>query len=108
MTFAERLRALREERDITQKQLGAKLGISPRMVSFYESGAHFPRDGQMLIDLAEFFHVTVDYLLGHSDLREEESLKQLCAAFKALPAAERKSLLEFSEFLSTKQNISRS
>lgn len=103
MTFAERLRALREERDITQKKLGAAIGVSPRMVSFYESGTHFPRDGEMLIDLAEFFGVSLDYLLGHSDLREEESLKKLCAAFKALPAAERKSLLEFLEFLSAKQ-----
>lgn len=42
MTFAERLRELREERNITQKELGAHLGISPRMVSFYESGATSP------------------------------------------------------------------
>ena len=85
MTFAERLRELREERNITQKELGAHLGISPRMVSFYESGAHFPRDAKMLIDIAAFFGVTVDYLLGCSQLREEGTLKKLCAEFSVLP-----------------------
>ena len=64
MTFAERLRELREERNITQKELGAHLGISPRMVSFYESGAHFPRDAKMLIDIAAFFGVTVELSVG--------------------------------------------
>ena len=44
MSFGSRLRLLREERNITQKQLGSIIGVSPRMVSFYESGAHFPRD----------------------------------------------------------------
>ena len=91
MTFAERLRELREERNITQKELGSHLGISPRMVSFYESGAHFPRDAKMLIDIAAFFGVTVDYLLGCSQLREEGTLKKLCAEFSVLPPAERKS-----------------
>ena len=107
MTFAERLRELREERNITQKELGAHLGISPRMVSFYESGAHFPRDAKMLIDIAAFFGVTVDYLLGCSQLREEGTLKKLGAEFSVLPPAERKSLLDFLEFLRSQQKNSR-
>lgn len=44
MTFGERLRELREERNITQKTLAEVLGVSPRMVSFYESGSHFLSD----------------------------------------------------------------
>ena len=64
MTFGARLRELREERNITQKTLGGIIGVSPRMVSFYESGAHFPRDESILLKLADYFGVSTDYLLG--------------------------------------------
>ena len=66
MTFGERLRQLREERNLTQKAIAGIIGISPRMVSFYESGAHFPREEGTLLKLAQFFEVSTDYLLGRS------------------------------------------
>ena len=44
MTFSERLRQLRQEKKMTQAVLGRAIDISPRMISFYESGNHFPRD----------------------------------------------------------------
>lgn len=106
MTFGERLRSLREERNITQKTLAGVLGVSPRMVSFYESGAHFPRDEHLLLKMAEHFGCSTDYLLGYSDLREEGALHRLNAAFQALPEAERVSLLEFLDYLSAKQKKS--
>ena len=108
MTFGARLRELREERNITQKTLGGIIGVSPRMVSFYESGAHFPRDGSILLKLADYFGVSTDYLLGYSDLRSAGELHKLNEAFEALPEAERKSLLEFLDFLSAKQKRPRS
>ena len=103
MTFAERLRELREERNITQKELGAHLGISPRMVSFYESGTHFPREEGILLKLAQFFGVSTDYLLGYSDVRCGEELRKLNQAFQGLPEAERESLMDYLDFLSAKQ-----
>lgn len=103
MTFGERLRNLREERNITQKTLSVVLGVSPRMVSFYESGAHFPRDERILLRLADYFGVSTDYLLGYSDVKQAGQLRKLNAAYEALPEAERKSLLEFLDFLSAKQ-----
>lgn len=103
MTFGERLRELREERDLTQKTLAGVLGVSPRMVSFYESGAHFPRDESILLKLADCFGVSTDYLLGYSDVRAAGQLHKLNQAFEALPEAERGSLLEYLDFLSAKQ-----
>lgn len=103
MTFGERLRNLREERNITQKTLSVVIGVSPRMVSFYESGAHFPRDERILLQLAAYFQVSTDYLLGFSDVKQAGQLHKLNAAYEALPEAERKSLLEFLDFLSHKQ-----
>ena len=58
-----RLRDLREDRDLSQKQIAAVLGIDQRVYSTYETGK---RDIPLkhLITLADYYHVTVDYLLG--------------------------------------------
>ena len=58
-----RLRYLREDRDLSQKQIAAVLGIDQRVYSTYETGK---RDIPLnhLITLADYYHVTVDYLLG--------------------------------------------
>lgn len=102
MTFGERLRELREDCDMTQKSLAMVLNVSPRMVSFYESGKHFPRDESILIKLAEHFGVTTDYLLGHSNIKNFEKLGQLAALYEALPDQERMSLTQYIEFLGEK------
>ena len=108
MSFGSRLRLLREERNITQKQLGSIIGVSPRMVSFYESGAHFQRDEQILHQLATYFEVSTDFLLDYSEIRTEASLKAFCAEFKNLPAASQQNLAEYMHFLSFKAKKSRS
>lgn len=89
---------------MTQAVLGRAIDISPRMISFYESGNHFPRDEVILKRLANLFEVSLDYLLGHSDLREEDSLKKLCTAYRNLPAVDRKTAMDFMEFLDAKNH----
>ena len=103
MTFSDRLRQLRQEKRMTQVSLGQAVDISPRMISFYESGNHFPREEIILKRIADLFEVSLDYLLGHSDLREEASLKKLCAAYRALPEADRRTAMSFVEFLGEKK-----
>lgn len=63
MTFGERLRELRKSRHMTQKELGKALFISERVISYYEQNERFPNDTMTLIRIAEFFGVSVDYLL---------------------------------------------
>lgn len=106
MTFSDRLRELRQEKKMTQSALGQAVDISPRMISFYESGNHFPRDEIILKRLADLFEVSLDYLLGHSDLREEASLKKLCAVYKELTPAERRTVMEFMDFLAERSRRS--
>lgn len=101
--FSERLRQLRQEKKMTQSVLGRAIDVSPRMISFYESGNHFPRDEIILKRIANLFEVSVDYLLGCSDLREEASLKKLCDTFRGLPQDDRRTVMDFMEFLSAKQ-----
>ena len=61
--YLPRLRALREDRDMTQAQVASLLGIDQRVYSNYETGKReIPL--RHLIVLADYYHVTVDYLLG--------------------------------------------
>jgi len=69
MEFGERLKALREEKDLTRDALAGKLNVSYSAVSKYETNVRFPDKGT-LIDLAAFFDVSLDYLLCRSDIRE--------------------------------------
>lgn len=102
MTFGERLRELREDCDMTQRALAMVLNVSPRMVSFYESGKHFPRDGAILVKLAAYFGVTTDYLLGYSNIKNFKQLEQLVKLYEVLPDPERAALSQYMEFLATK------
>lgn len=67
--FSERLKRLRMEKGITQKELADQLHISRSTIAGYESLGKEP-DGEKLCALADFFGVSVDYLLGGTDSRE--------------------------------------
>lgn len=66
MTFGERLRKLRTEKGITQLQLGQKIGVSDRVIGYYESDDRFPKDDEILKRLADYFNVSLDDLLGRT------------------------------------------
>ncbi|WP_298035345.1 helix-turn-helix domain-containing protein [uncultured Dysosmobacter sp.] len=66
--IAERLQTLRKENKITQKSVANYLGIKLRTYQYYEGNDHRP-DYETLIALADYFHVTTDYLLGRTDQR---------------------------------------
>lgn len=61
------LRHLREERKITMKALGHEIGVAESTISLYETGKREP-DIATLSRLAEFFHVSVDCLLGRDNM----------------------------------------
>lgn len=61
-----RIRELREDHDLTQKQMGEILSCSQRVYSNYERG-DIDIPTQVLIKLADFHHVSVDYLLNRTD-----------------------------------------
>lgn len=64
--FFERLAYLREEKNITRKQLAEKLGVSVRLVSYWENNKR-ECDFNMLIKIADVLDVTIDFLLGRED-----------------------------------------
>ena len=62
----QRIRDLREDRDLTQKQVAQMLGMSQTGYSKYETGENdIPT--QILLKLADFYGTTTDYLLGRTD-----------------------------------------
>lgn len=58
-----RIRELRKQRGITMKELGKVVGVAESTISHYETGKRQP-DNHTLLALAEYFGVSVDYLLG--------------------------------------------
>lgn len=63
MDFGLRLKTLRKQAGLIQKQLAAQLGITKSVVSFYELQSRSPSP-EVLAKLAQIFHVSADYLLG--------------------------------------------
>lgn len=64
-----RIRDLREDKDLTQREMGEILHCSQRVYSNYERGdLDIPTD--ILIKLANFYHVSTDYLLGITNRKE--------------------------------------
>lgn len=61
-----RIKNLREDRDMRQSDLAAATGIDQRTISNYETGKTLP-DAYALIRLADFFEVSIDYLLCRVD-----------------------------------------
>lgn len=67
-SFGIRLKELREEANYSQKELAPLLNVSVNTISSYERGLIHPSD-QTKIKIMEVFNVTMDYLLGVSDLK---------------------------------------
>ena len=66
MTFPERLKELRVSRNLTQKEIADSVGMAPVAYQRYEYGTREPAY-QKLIALADYFDVSLDYLVGRSD-----------------------------------------
>ena len=65
-TFSERLKKLRKENDITLNQLASDLNTTKSTLSRYENNKREPKM-HLLEKLADYFEVSLDYLLGRSE-----------------------------------------
>lgn len=66
--MGNKLKSLRLEKKLTQKQIADRIGLAISAVSSYESGSRYP-SYDVLVKLARIFHVSTDYLLGMTDKR---------------------------------------
>lgn len=66
--MGEKLKSLRLEKGLTQKQVADRIGLAISAVSSYEAGTRYPSFA-VLVKLARIFRVSTDYLLGISNNR---------------------------------------
>lgn len=96
----EKLRELRKEKGISLKELGAAMGVAESTMSLYENGKRQP-DYETLLKLAEYFNVTVDYLLRGNDNSEclLEELVILNRKARNMSPEKRQKLLEMARVM---------
>lgn len=66
LSFGERIRNLREDKDLTQNELGEQVNMTQRKISYIERGKYEPSIDD-IVSLCKFFNVSSDYLLGIND-----------------------------------------
>lgn len=64
--FPERLLSLRKNKGVSQKALASEFGISDAAITMMEKGKRLP-SFEILCALADYFDVSLDYLVGRSD-----------------------------------------
>ena len=97
MTIGERIKELREEKQISQAELPEKIGMTQDSISLWEKGRRVPNT-PYLIPLCKIFDVTVDYLLGNETGGNNpqqilpHSEKLLLEAYRAMSPGKKKAL----------------
>lgn len=94
MSFGENLRTLIEEQDMTQKELAIQLNIAPSTMGSYVQNTREP-DFATLKLLADYFHVSTDYLLDHfSEKASDHQENELLRIFRSLSADQKAICIE--------------
>ncbi|HDR8152408.1 TPA: helix-turn-helix transcriptional regulator [Bacillus cereus] len=101
--FGTKLHTLRKERKLRQEDMAKHLGIARTTYAMYEQGNREP-DYNTLIKLATFFEVSIDYLLGTTEIRQVTDIQdpELYQWFKDIKNAtpqKREELKKFWEFI---------
>lgn len=71
MKFHERMRSLRKEKGMTQKEMAAELGVGYRALQCCEYYERYP-DAPGLVAIADYFDISLDYLMGRSNVRARQ------------------------------------
>ncbi len=108
--FGQRLAEIRKSRGITQAELGAAVGVSNRVIAYYELESTQP-PGAMLVDLARVLRVTTDELLGATPSRERvrpkiARLMKRLERVSDLPPTDQKAVLKFVDALIENRGLS--
>ena len=97
MDFSERLYTLRKQKKLSQKELAQKLGVAQASINYWEKAQRTP-SVDMVALIANFFNVSIDYLMGLDD--KEESLCSL-TTFQDELDGYLQELGELKEYIST-------
>jgi transcriptional regulator with XRE-family HTH domain len=112
VTFGERLASLRKSAGFTQVELAAELGISKRMVAYYEGPTATP-PANFLPQIAAVLGVTIDQLFGHSPKRTlakqegDSRLRRRLLAIEKLEVAEKRQVPQLLDTLIKRGQLKR-
>ena len=95
---SSRLFNLRHRSGLSQKEVAARLGISPQCCSHYENGRRVP-DIFMLYRFAKFYHVSMAYLLGHPLSETYESPSSFLPSLNTLSSEQLSQVQQYLHFL---------
>jgi transcriptional regulator with XRE-family HTH domain len=106
MSVANRIRNRRMELSITQTQLAKAAKLTPAAISQFESGSRKP-SFDALSKLATALKISTDYLLGrkqpsYEDILADPKVSVMFRGFMKLPEKDKESMLEFYEFLKSR------
>ena len=74
MVFKDKIKQLRLDKGVTQSDIAKAIGVSPATIGNYEQGTREPRNNAMWQKLADYFGVSVDYLIDkNTDCRNFEN-----------------------------------
>ena len=109
-TFGQRLARLRKARGFTQTELGDVLGVSQRVITYYERETGRP-PAHLLSRLADALNLSVDELVGHQPLEEkppppDPRLRRKLREAEKLSEPDRKAILRFIDALLAQQRLS--
>ena len=76
MLFGDRLKKLREDKGLIQAELGKLIGVSDRVIGYYESNDRIPKKQETFQRISEVFNVSVDYLMGTDAAFVQKSVEQ--------------------------------
>lgn len=76
--FSDNFKSMRKQRGLTQEQIAETLGVSCQAVSKWETNSSYP-DISLLPIIADYFGVSVDYLIGHDTSKQNEEINTVCA-----------------------------
>lgn len=95
-----RLKSLRNDLNVTQKELASFLGINQNTYSYWENGK-VKIDSDSLSKLSNYFDVSIDYILGISDQKKEDGVKTPSSENNISPSLQK--LYEVASELSEEQ-----
>lgn len=96
--LSKRIKLLREEQSLNQSQLAEKLGIAVSSISQYESGDRIPSD-DIKIKMADYFEVSLDFLMGLSEIRNPYVFFTLSNELKDLEEDEVNEVIKYIMFI---------
>lgn len=92
MSLDKRLTELRKESKLSQDALAKKVGVHPNVIGRYERGEAKPTI-EVATKMADVFEVTVDYLVGKTDLLIDQNILSQLTTIQKLPSEEKERIL---------------